>query len=344
MLDVIFILLLFYTGLCLVTLYEYLQLIVRENALKETVQQCNLLPNTIQSQVHVITLLFSGCRVSFFIVTLYAWNYEIGEVVKDKILFYAFDEVATILYFTLAAVITLFWAELYYISKNMESQYYNFVRPGVYAVIFFAFVGIGVCTWLVKDNRSDDIYYIFKQYALIISGTYLIIATFLTYYTFAVAGELKNVPIHLSQRRTRLRLLRYLGIVIVSSLVIKALIVFRISGHTLPENTVLSVALVFFYYLLLELFPTAAILIFYRVEPIDYNVGPIIMDTEYDYDPNEKVGLTSRPSEEMLTHSSSKKRPSATKLNKYSSSPAPAELVEGIIDRLSTSTSAEHKI
>jgi hypothetical protein len=336
MLDVVFILLLFYTGLCLVTFYEYLQLIVRENALKETVQQCNLWPSTIQLQVHIITLLFSGCRVSFFIVALYAWDYEIGEVVKDKLLFYTFDEIATILYFTLAAVITLFWAELYYISKNMESQYYNFVRPGVYFVIFIAFAGISICTWLVKADSSNDVYYIFKQYAYIISGTYLVIATFLTYYTLAVVGELKNVPVHLTQRRTRLRLLRYLGMIIISSLVVKALIVFLISGHTLPENTVMSVALVFFYYLLLELFPTVAILIFYRVEPIDYNVGSIIMDSEYDYDPNEKVGLTSPPTSDADLPTSSKKKTTSSKLNNYGRSPAPTEVINEIIDRLSS--------
>ena len=51
---------------------------------------------------------------------------------------------------------------------------------------------------------------------------------------------------------------------------------------------------------------------------------------------HEKVGLTSPPTSDADLPTSSKKKTTSSKLNNYGRSPAPTEVVNEIIDRLSS--------
>jgi len=223
-------------------------------------------PSTVQQQVHVVIFVFAAVRTAFFFVAIDAWDPTTGEVIGDKVAFYTLDSFATVIFFTLASVLALFWAELYYISKNEEEEFHFVIKPLTHTVIVLAYVGVAICSYVVSTDYEDDIDYVFLQYTILSATVYFIAAVMFAYYAQAAAAEIKQVPIHLSARKSRLRLLRILAVIIIVALITKASILIAVTGENLPTISDEGLSLLFFYYFFLELFPIAVVLVFYRVE------------------------------------------------------------------------------
>eukprot|EP01034_Spumella_vulgaris_P034881 gene34881-43011_t len=189
-----------------------------------------------------------------------AWDSDAGIVVSNKVAFYSLDEFATVLFFSLT----------------------NIVRPLTYLLNIAAFITIAICSYLVTLKYEVDVDYIYIQYSIVIAVTYLLSAVAFTYYAHMAAEELNQVPIQLSARKSRLQTLKVLAVLCISALLIRPMIVLALTSTSLETDTVLRVVLFFLYYALLELLPTIATVLFYRVEIMDTSAAPL-----YEYDQND---------------------------------------------------------
>lgn len=345
--DTVWTLFLLYIVLGLISLYQYLQLVIREDILKDSsIVSIIFYPSSIQQQVHLTISLFSIIRISYFVVAIYAWDPSYGEVSYDKVAFYSLDSTATILFFTLACVLSLFWAELYYISRNDVDEYNLIIKPTVYIINVLAFVSVGICSYLVKLNLASDIYYTFRWFTIIICVCYIIAAVTFTYYANATANELKQVPVHLATRRHRLSQLRFLGFIVISALIVKACILFSVSGRSIPTVTAKSIISVFLYYFGLEIVPVSATLLFYRVEPLN-NTAADCDDDVSNVDPMEFMPITSgscTADETRNKYMTSSPKPQVSNLSNYKELSAPIDLVNSVIAGLSNfSFSSSHR-
>jgi Protein of unknown function (DUF1084) len=282
-------------------------------------------PATVQQQVHMIIVLLCAVRTAFFFVAVAAWDPYTGEVDADKVAFYSLDEFATVFFFNLTSALALFWAELYYISTEDQATFTTYVRPVTYFINIAALVGAALCSYYVSTTYSDDINYIFYQYTILVATVYFLSAIMFGYYAYVAAAEIKQVPVQLSARRSRLSLLRWLGTICISALIIKASIVIYLTGQTIPTTSNAALACVFLYYFFLELFPLVTVLIFYRIETPEA----------------EEAGDDDKAETTPLIDSKASRTVSPIRmLPKYSNNSAPTDVVEKIIARLSGASSA----
>lgn len=228
----------------------------------------------------MLVFILCAIRAAFFFVSIRSWDSDTGVVVSNKVAFYSLDEFATVLFFTLTSILALFWAELYYISIDKIHIFTNIVRPLTYLLNLAAFITIAICLYLVTVSYEDDADYVYIQYSMLIAITYLLSAAIFGYYAHAAAHELKQVPMQLSARKSRLHTLKVLAVICISALVIRPVVVLALTNHSLRTDSSLTVGLFFLYYALLELLPTIATVVFYRVEIMDTSSGPFL----YEYD------------------------------------------------------------
>ena len=247
-----------------VSLFQLGRIVEREQGVFDPVAW--LWPMTVQQQIHLIVFLLSCVRCVFFFIAMGAWNSADGLVESRKVEFYSLDEFATVLFFTLASVLALFWAELYYISTDFAGTFVDIVRPLTYIINGAAYVAVGIITYLVSTSYGNDVDYIFMDYTILAATVYFVAAGMFAYYAGAVAAELKEVPIQLPARRNRLHVLRQLSIIVILALVVKAVVLITITGKSVKTESPASLVAVFLYYFLLELLPLCIILLFYRVE------------------------------------------------------------------------------
>ena len=185
---------------------------------------------------------------------------------RAKVEFYSLDEVSNILFFSLASVLALFWAELYYISIDRAETFTCIVRPVTYALNGIAIIGVITLSCIVSKNFSSDVDYVFVQFAILVTITYLIAAIMFTYYAYMSALELEKVPLPMIARRDRLFSLRMLACVTIVALILKASAVLYMNGKSVATDTVVSLFLVFVYFVFCEILPVCIILVFYRVD------------------------------------------------------------------------------
>jgi hypothetical protein len=213
-----------------------------------------------------LTYLFTSVRAAFFICAIHAWDPELGKVYRTKVEFYSLDEISSTLFFSLASILALFWAELYYISIDRVDIYNYLVRPVTYVINLLAFFGVIVCSIVVTNYYADDVDYIFLQYTILVTTTYIIAAVMFACYAYVAALELENVPLPITARRDRLFSLRLLACICIIALALKASASIYMNGRTVPTNNAMSLVLVYFYFFFCEIFPICVILIFYRVD------------------------------------------------------------------------------
>ena len=185
---------------------------------------------------------------------------------RAKVEFYSLDEVSNILFFSLASVLALFWAELYYISIDRAETFTCIVRPVTYVLNGIAIIGVITLSCIVSKNFSSDVDYVFVQFAILVTITYLIAAIMFTYYAYMSALELEKVPLPMIARRDRLFSLRMLACVTIVALILKASAVLYMNGKSVATDTVVSLFLVFVYFVFCEILPVCIILVFYRVD------------------------------------------------------------------------------
>lgn len=287
--------------------------------------QGRLFPSTIQQQVFIIVSLISCFRTAFFIIALDAWDSDSGEVTSNKIAFYSTDEFASVFFFSLTSILALFWAELYYISIQNPLVYTSIIKPLTYAINLGALIAIAVCCLYASSSSGDDVDYVFVQFTITISSVYLIAAIMFGYYARVAASELKQIPVMLSARRERMRLLRMIAMIFIIALLIKACILIYLTGNEISTTSVLVLVAMFFYYFCLELFPLATVLAFYYVEP----------NADEDPESNNPSELQPLDPSSSNSNQSTPSRIWSSLTQSYGSKPENSNAVDAMIARLS---------
>ena len=249
-----------------------------------------LWPITVQQQIHLIAFLLSSVRAAFFFVAMIAWDSRDGLIQSHKVEFYSLDEFATVLFFTLASVLALFWAELYYISTDKPDSFTSVLKPWTYVINGAAYIAVVIITALASTSFAEDADFIFMDYTILAATVYFIAAAMFAYYAWAVASELKDVPIQLSARKNRLGVLRYLAVIVILALLLKSVILIFITGKSVVTEGDAAVVGVFLYYFVLELFPLFVILLFYRVEGSGDSDEFYISQSSFDEDGGDGKG------------------------------------------------------
>eukprot|EP01039_Chlorochromonas_danica_P013089 gene13089-15106_t len=121
-----------YGAVCIYSLRQ-LYLVHQQDELSCVSYEC-WFPRTIQRQVQFVVTFLTATRASFFLVAIFAWDESAGEVNRYRGAFYSLDELATIAFFSLACVLALFWAEVYYIAIDQVREYRYLIRPMTYAI------------------------------------------------------------------------------------------------------------------------------------------------------------------------------------------------------------------
>jgi len=249
-----------------VSVFQLGRIVEREQGVTSFDPLVWLWPITVQQQIHLIVFLLSSVRVAFFFVAMVAWDPHTGLLQSHKVEFYSLDEFATVLFFTLASVLALFWAELYYISTDKPDSFTSYLKPWTYVIIGAAFIAVAIITALASTTFASDTDFIFMDYTILVASVYFIGASLFAYYAWAVAAELRQVPIQLSARKNRLGVLRYLAAIVILALVLRAIVLICITGKSVVTQGEAAIVGVFLFYFILELFPLFVILLFYRVE------------------------------------------------------------------------------
>ena len=178
-----------------------------------------------------------------------------------------------------------------------------------------AFVGVIVCSILVSEFYANDVDYIFLQYTILITTTYLFAAIMFSYYAYVAALELECVPLPITARRNRLFSLRLLACISIFALGLKASATVYMTGRSVATNSAVSLFLVYFYFFFCEILPICVILTFYRVETLNNETAD-----EKDNEFYENV-------ERQAQNTSSNSR--------FSGSSSSPEVIDAIIARLS---------
>ena len=319
----------------IIAIVQYIRVISRDD---DIITIRYIYPLTVQQQVHLVIFLLSTLRIAFFSISIYAWDPYEGEVISDKVAFYTLDEYATVLFFTLTSILALFWAELYYISKDSAYEFNNVIKPLTYLLNVLAFIGVAIVAYFVSNDYEDDIDYIFLQFTIIVATIYFLAAIIFAYYAHVASIELKTVPIQLSARRNRLGLLRILGVVMILALIIKAAIIISVTGKELITTSNEALSLVFFYYFFLEIFPLSVVLLFYKVDMDQYGGDTKICSSSIDeIDQMESIPLDPKNKSTTKTTTVKSKAKSRSPIsNMNMNTAASGSMVDAIIARLST--------
>ena len=229
--------------------------------------------------------------------------------------FYSLDEISNTLFFSLTSILALFWAELYYISIDRADIYHCIVRPVTYAMNTIAIAGVIVCSILVGKYYENDVDYIFLQYTILITTTYMFAAIMFSYYAYVAALELECVPLPISARRNRLFSLRLLACISIFALGLKASATVYMTGRSVSTNSAVSLFLVYFYFFFCEILPICVILTFYRVETMNNETAE---DKDNDFYDNVE-----------------RQAQNTSRSQRFSGSNSSPEVIDAIIARLS---------
>lgn len=226
------------------------------------------IPTTVQKQVHYFVVILTLSRFAFFLVTIFSWSTTKGEITRNKITFYGLDEFSTVIFFSLTCVLALFWAEVYYIAVDHIYDFRNVIRPVIYLINIAAYITIGISCYLASAEDSDTDY-IYLQYSIQISVLYITAAGIFGFYAYQAASQLNLVPTAIVTRKERTEALSNLTFVFIFALLVRAILILVMTDKTIETLSIISVVLMFAYYVLLELVPTIFAVIFYRVGHID---------------------------------------------------------------------------
>ena len=90
-------------------------------------------PWTTQKVLHVLVVLATFVRGTFFILAMRTWGWSTGDLSAAapmmRMAFYVCDELPTMVFFTVYTAVTLFWAEMYYIASDAARVYEDTVQP-----------------------------------------------------------------------------------------------------------------------------------------------------------------------------------------------------------------------
>lgn len=224
------------------------------------------IPKTIQEQVHILIMLLTITRASFFVIAIYAWDDSLGEVDRCRTIFYALDELATVAFFSLTCTLALFWAEVYYISVDRIEEYQQIVRPITFIVNILAYLAVIVCTVLAVRSSDDDSDYIYWNFSILVAILYLIGATIFGSFAYLAAAELSTVPLQITTRQERMDELYKIFYTFLTALCARATVLLVISSDSIGTSSTTSMMLILAYFIAVEFVPTVFAVVFYRVQ------------------------------------------------------------------------------
>ena len=228
-------------------------------------------PWTTQKVLHVLVVLATFVRGTFFILAMRTWGWSTGDLSAAapmmRMAFYVCDELPTMVFFTVYTAVTLFWAEMYYIASDAARVYEDTVQPVDSVVNTAAYVFL-VGIWLLYATRwADYAYYVNRAYAIFVSVLYACTAALLFAFGRSAAKELHQVPIELQMRRKKLREVSIMTTAITVSMVGRALVLVAFADQPLPITSPFAVILASIYFGALELLPVVLVLYYYRRMP-----------------------------------------------------------------------------
>lgn len=238
------------------------------------------MPDTVQKKYLILIFLIALIRVSFFGLATFSWDSQKGEIKSNKVLFYSLDEFATVLFFSIVCLLTLFWAEIYYLAIDHIEEFKNRIRPITYLINVLAYFAIIICCIIASKFHSDYTNYIYAQYSIIISCIFLFGAMFFSYFTYKSSQELIQIPIPLSERKEKTRKLKSLAYIFIFSLVVRSILILIMTGKSLKTTSFISRLLASLYYLFLELIPLTVGLNYYKPETTESSYQNYFVDIE----------------------------------------------------------------
>jgi hypothetical protein len=221
-------------------------------------------PRTIQRQVQVMVAFLTATRTVFFVVAIFAWDSALGEVDNYRGAFYSLDELATIAFFSLACVLALFWAEVYYIAIDQVQEYKSLIRPMTYAINIGAYIAVIGCAYAAVHASSEASSYIYWNFSLLVSILFGLAALIFTFFAYKAASEIAVIPVHLTTRQERTEELSRIFSIFILTLLARAACLLLMSNDDLSTDSTLGIVLLSLYFVLLELLPVVFAIIFYR--------------------------------------------------------------------------------
>jgi hypothetical protein len=214
--------------------------------------------------VQFVVTFLTATRASFFLVAIFAWDESAGEVNRYRGAFYSLDELATIAFFSLACVLALFWAEVYYIAIDQVREYRYLIRPMTYAINVGAYIAVIGCAYAAVHSSNDTSAYIYWNFSLLVAILFVLSALVFTFFAYKAATEISSIPVHMSTRQERTEELSRIFTIFILALVARAACLLLMSNDDLITDTSLGIVLVAAYFVLLELVPAIFAIVFYR--------------------------------------------------------------------------------
>ena len=208
--------------------WQLVKIIVSSSATNEF--SCTL-PLTTQQRVHIMGIIICvgkftcmidlnwelhislTARVGFFIAAGFGWDQSEGELNSRQTSFAVFEEIAMLAFLTIFSMVSLFWAELYYIAIDEPNVrafmllcthqtyltppkvYASLIRPIVVLINVAAYTGL-FTYWIFfpSDSASSDTY-VTSRYGLYVCLYYGSMAVICASYSRLAAQQLRY-PTH----------------------------------------------------------------------------------------------------------------------------------------------------
>lgn len=323
-------------------------------------------------------VLVLTARIAFFVFAIKSWDVEGGQITVHKLWFYSLDELSTVLYFCICSILASFWAELYHISTNTADSYFSVVRPLIWVVNIIALTGVPFCSFAVSKDDETEASLVFVEYTVFVVVIFGIATLVFAVYAYLAAKQLNLAPIQLLTRSNSLFSIRLLGCVCIFALMAKAGIFLVLNGKEISAVSWKSQLFIGVYYVVLDMCPLVAVLLYYRVvesdnqhddmEAHDNILKSAFADDEVDeYNENYRLlgagnvgnGMTKEQQyyqqQQFYDHQSNKRsnllgsnvRAGSRDISSYLNNPkkaAPAAVVDAVIASLSTSNAASQHV
>jgi hypothetical protein len=204
----------------------------------------------------------------FFLSVILNWDAALGQSIDRAYLFYCTDGISVVLFFNLAIVLTLFWAELYHISTGTEILYSYIVRPILLSINVIAYIVLISLIIYSEFSFSTIKYYFYDQNVTTEVVLYSIASFLFLIYSQCAIMEIKLAPIRLSVRRERVYSLRVISVLFITALVAKMVIALIFLNKNIDTDALQNEALILLYFITFEIIPMVAALWYYQHIPM----------------------------------------------------------------------------
>lgn len=217
---------------------------------------------TTQKVFHLLNFLVNGIRSFVFILRRDIQN------VTPEIFKHVFLDLPGLAFFTTYALLVLFWAEIYYQARAVST---DGLRPSFY-VINIVVYAIQIALWLLLWWKPI-------QAMLVLSKVFIAAISLFAALGFLLYGGrlflmLQRFPVESKGRRKKLQEVGYVTTICFSCFLIRCILMCFNAFDIAADLDVLNhPVLNFFYYLLVEIIPSAMVLFILRKLPSKQRVS-----------------------------------------------------------------------